>query len=144
MFRTIRLIILLGLLIVSAIATQVQASSSSIYVLRVEGTINPVLIDYIERGIDQAEENNATALIIQLDTPGGLDTAMRDIIKEIVNAKIPVVVYVSPSGARAASAGVFITMAAHVAVMAPNTSIGAASPVALGAEGEQQISETMK
>ncbi len=144
MFRTIRLTLLLGLLIVFAIATQVQAASSSIYVLRIEGTINPVLIDYIERGIDQAEENNATALIIQLDTPGGLDTAMRDIIKEIVNAKIPVVVYVSPSGARAASAGVFITMAAHVAVMAPNTSIGAASPVAMGAEGEQQMSETMK
>ena len=144
MFRTIRLILLLGLLIISAIATQVQAASSSIYVLRIEGTINPVLIDYIERGIDQAEENNATALIIQLDTPGGLDTAMRDIIKEIVNAKIPVVVYVSPSGARAASAGVFITMSAHVAVMATNTSIGAASPVAMGAEGEQQMSETMK
>ena len=144
MFRTIRLIILLGLLIVSAIATQVQAASSSIYVLRIEGTINPVLIDYIERGISQAEENNATALIIQLDTPGGLDTAMRDIIKEIVNARIPVVVYVSPSGSRAASAGVFITMAAHVAVMAPNTSIGAAHPVSIGAEGEQQVSETME
>ncbi len=144
MFRTIRLILLLGLLIVSAIATQVQAASSSIYVLRIEGTINPVLIDYIERGISQAEENNATALIIQLDTPGGLDTAMRDIIKEIVNAEIPVVVYVSPSGARAASAGVFITMAAHVAVMAPNTSIGAAHPVSIGAEGEQGMSETME
>ena len=144
MFRTIRLILLLGLLIVSAIATQVQAASSTIYVLRVEGTINPILVDYIERGIDQAEEANATACIIQLDTPGGLDTAMRDIIKEIVNARIPVVVYVSPSGARAASAGVFITMAAHVAVMAPNTSIGAAHPVSIGAEGEQQVSETME
>jgi membrane-bound serine protease (ClpP class) len=134
----------LGLLIVSAIATQVQAASSSIYVLRVEGTINPVLVDYIKRGISQAEEGNATACIIQLDTPGGLDTAMRDIIKEIVSAKIPVVVYVSPSGARAASAGVFITMAAHVATMAPNTSIGAAHPVAMGAEGEQGMSETME
>ncbi|MBU2607766.1 MAG: nodulation protein NfeD, partial [Chloroflexi bacterium] len=109
-----------------------------------EGTINPILVDYIERGIDRAEEANATACIIQLDTPGGLDTAMRDIIKEMVNARIPVVVYVSPSGARAASAGVFITMAAHVAVMAPNTSIGAAHPVSIGAEGEQQVSETMQ
>ena len=144
MFKKIRLIILLSLLICSAIATQVQADSSTIYVLRVEGTINPILVDYIERGIDQAEENNATACIIQLDTPGGLDTAMRDIVKEIVNAQVPVVVYVSPSGARAASAGVFITIAAHVASMAPNTSIGAAHPVSIGAEGEQQVSETME
>jgi len=144
MFRIIRLIILFGLLIGSIIATQVQAASHTIYVLKVEGTINPILVDYIERGIEQAEEANATACIIQLDTPGGLDTAMRDIIKEIVNARIPVVVYVSPSGARAASAGVFITMAAHVAVMAPNTSIGAAHPVSIGAEGEQQVSETME
>jgi len=144
MFKKIRLIILLSLLICSAIATQVQADSSTIYVLRVEGTINPILVDYIERGIEQAEENNATACIIQLDTPGGLDTAMRDIVKEIVNAQVPVVVYVSPSGARAASAGVFITIAAHVASMAPNTSIGAAHPVSIGAEGEQQVSETME
>ena len=144
MFRIIRLIILFGLLIGSIVATQVQAANSTIYVLKVEGTVNPILVDYIERGIERAEEANATACIIQLDTPGGLDTAMRDIIKEMVNARIPVVVYVSPSGARAASAGVFITMAAHVAVMAPNTSIGAAHPVSIGAEGEQQVSKTME
>jgi len=144
MLRIVRLVILLGLLIVSFIATQAQAASSTVYVLKVKGTVNPILVDYIERGIDRAEEANATACIIQLDTPGGLDTAMRDIIKEMVNASVPVVVYVSPSGARAASAGVFITMASHVAVMAPNTSIGAAHPVSIGAEGEQQVSETME
>lgn len=112
--------------------------------LTVKGTINPVLTDYIGRGIDQAGETGAQAVIIQMDTPGGLDTAMRDIIQSIINARVPVVVYVSPAGARAASAGTYITMAAHVAVMAPNTAIGAATPVALGAEGEAQMSEEMK
>jgi len=133
-----------GLLLAVSIAMNVQAANPRIDVLTVKGTINPVLVDYIERGIDEAEEGGALALIIQLDTPGGLDTAMRDIVQVIVNSQVPVVVYVSPAGARAASAGVFITMAAHVAVMAPNTAIGAASPVAMGAEGEQQMSETMK
>ncbi len=144
MLKTVRLLILSVIAILSAAAINVQAASSSICVLQVEGTINPVLVDYVERGIEQAEEDNAVACIIQLDTPGGLDTAMRDIIKEIVNADVPVVVYVSPAGARAASAGAFITMAAHVAVMAPNTSIGSASPVSIGAEGEQEMSETME
>lgn len=112
--------------------------------LTVKGTINPVLTDYIGRGIDQAEETGASAVIIQMDTPGGLDTAMRDIIQSIINARVPVVVYVSPAGARAASAGAYITLSAHIAVMAPNTAIGAATPVALGAEGEAQMSEEMK
>ena len=142
--KIIRLLLLMGLLIAASIAIEVQAAAPSIDVLHVKGTINPVLVDYIERGIDQAEETNATACIIQLDTPGGLDTSMRDIVQEIVSARVPVVVYVSPSGARAASAGVFITMAAHVAVMAPNTAIGAAHPVAIGAEGEAAMSEAME
>jgi len=138
------LLILIGLLLATSIAVNVQAASPRIDVLKVKGTINPVLVDYISRGIEEAEDNNAEALIIQMDTPGGLDTAMRDIIKDIVNARVPVVVYVSPSGARAASAGVFITIAAHVAVMAPNTAIGAAHPVSVGSEGEQAMSETME
>jgi len=144
MLRIFRIFLLAGLLVIAFLATTVQASSSDIVVLKVKGTINPVLVDYIERGIDRAEEGNATACIIQLDTPGGLDTSMRDIVKEIVNARVPVVVYVSPSGARAASAGVFITMAGHVAVMAPNTAIGAAHPVAIGTEGEAAMSEEME
>ncbi len=144
MLKVMRLILLISLLIVASIAIKVQAASSTIVVIEAEGVINPVLADYIERGIEQAEEDNALALIIQLDTPGGLDTSMRDIVKDIVNARVPVVVYVSPSGARAASAGVFITMAGHVAAMAPNTAIGAASPVSIGPEGEGQMSETMK
>lgn len=144
MIRIIRLSLLLVLIIIGLIATKVQADSPTIAVLTVKGVINPVLADYIDRGIEEAEESNAIACIIQMDTPGGLDTSMRDIVKNIVNARIPVVVYVSPSGARAASAGVFITMAAHVAAMSPNTAIGAASPVSIGPEGEEQVSETME
>ena len=144
--KIIRIILLLGLLIAASISIgiEAQAAGSRIDVLHANGTINPVLANYIERGISQAEEDNAIACIIQLDTPGGLDTAMRDIVKEIVSAEVPVVVYVSPSGARAASAGVFITIAAHVAAMSPNTAIGAAHPVAIGAEGEAQMSEEME
>ncbi|MBA7710194.1 hypothetical protein ES703_119127 [subsurface metagenome] len=144
MLKTIRVLLLLGLLIAASASIGAQAATSStIDVLQAEGVVNPVLADYIERGIEHAEETNAIAVIIQLDTPGGLDTSMRDIVKDIVNARIPVVVYVSPAGARAASAGVFITVAAHVAVMAPNTAIGAAHPVLIGEEGEQQVSEDM-
>lgn len=144
MLRVIRIIMLLGLAIVALISIRAQAASSSVVVLEVRGTINPVLVDYIERGIEHADDVNATACVIQLDTPGGLDTAMRDIVKLIVSADVPVVVYVSPSGARAASAGVFITMAGHVAAMAPNTAIGAAHPVAIGTEGEAAMSEEME
>jgi membrane-bound serine protease (ClpP class) len=144
MLRVIRIILLLGLLIVAGTAIGVQAASPTIVVLTIDGTINPVLAEYISRGIEDAEDSNTTACIIQMDTPGGLDTAMRDIIQQIVNARVPVVVYVSPSGARAASAGTYITLAAHVAVMAPNTAIGAATPVALGSEGEAQMSDEMK
>ena len=128
------LLVLIGLLLVASIATSVQSASPKIDVITIKGTINPVLIDYVERGIEEAEDSGAEALIIQMDTPGGLDTAMRDIIQLIVNSRVPVVVYVAPSGARAASAGVFITIAAHIAVMAPNTAIGAAHPVAMGGE----------
>ena len=146
MLRTIRLTLLIGILTATAIAmaSGAQAANSRIDVLPVKGVINPVTANYVNRGINQAEEANAVACVIQLDTPGGLDTSMRDIVKDIVDSKVPVVVYVSPAGARAASAGVFVTMAAHVAAMAPNTNIGAAHPVAIGEEGEAQMSEEME
>jgi len=145
MLKIIRILTFLGIIIAASASIVAQAAPSSrIDILKAEGVINPVLAGYIERGIEEAEDSNAAAVIIQLDTPGGLDTSMRDIIQNIVNARIPVVVYVSPSGARAASAGVFITVAAHVAVMAPNTAIGAAHPVTIGGEGEQQVSEHME
>ncbi len=141
--RRLLLVFVLLLLGLSASAG-VYAQTPHVDVITIKGAINPVLIDYVERGIEQAEDTGAQALIIQMDTPGGLDTAMRDIIQLMVNARVPVVVYVAPSGARAASAGVFITIAAHVAVMAPNTAIGAAHPVAISEEGEAGMSETME
>ena len=115
--------------------------NSSIYLLQLNGMINPITSQYVVGGIEDAEAEEAECLILQLDTPGGLDTSMRDIIKKMLNSTIPVIVYVSPPGGRAASAGVFITLASNIAAMAPGTNIGAAHPVALG-EGE--IDEEMK
>ncbi|MBE3113443.1 MAG: nodulation protein NfeD [Actinobacteria bacterium] len=115
--------------------------NSSIYLLQLNGMINPITSQYVIGGIEDAEAEKAECLILQLDTPGGLDTSMRDIIKKMLNSTIPIIVYVSPPGARAASAGVFITLASNIAAMAPGTNIGAAHPVALG-EGE--IDEEMK
>ncbi len=95
------------------------------------------MASFINRAVGIAEEDGVP-LIIELDTPGGLDSAMRDIVQRIIISKVPVIVYVYPPGARAASAGVFIAMASHVAAMAPNTVIGAAHPVSIGAEGQPQ------
>jgi len=109
-------------------------------VIELEGTINPGIAQFVTRGIKQAETSKHTMVIIRLDTPGGLDPSMRSIVKAILNAELPVVVYVAPRGARAASAGVMITIAAHVAAMAPQTNIGAAHPVTAGGK---EISKTM-
>jgi len=134
--------LLIGLLVVGLsllVAGEVRADTSSIVVLEVDGTVNPVLSGYIERGIEHAEKDGATC-IIEMDTPGGLDSSMRDIVQSILEADVPVVVYVPPGG-RAASAGAFITMAAHVAAMSPATEIGAAHPVDVSGE---DIGETME
>src|SRR5262245_53994202 len=100
------------------------AASDRVLVLTAKGAVSPVMASYIDRGIRTAEGEGAAAVVLQLDTPGGLDSAMRDIVQRINGATVPVIVYVAPVGARAASAGAFITMAGHVAVMAPNTAIG--------------------
>lgn len=107
-------------------------AAQPIVVATYEGVINPVSAEYVRDAVAFAEKQAAQALVLQLDTPGGLDTSMRLIVKDITGSMVPVVVYVSPSGGRAASAGVFITMAAPVAAMAPGTNIGAAHPVAMG------------
>jgi len=106
-------------------------------VIEINGVINPVASKFITEAIDQSEEDGAQCLIIQMDTPGGLMDSMRSIVKKMLSARVPVVVYVSPSGARAASAGVFITMAGHIAAMAPSTNIGAAHPVTLGSQDKE-------
>ena len=111
--------------------------------IEVDGIINPATAKFIIEGVDQATQQGAQCLIIQLDTPGGLMESMRIIVKKFLASTIPIVVYVAPSGARAASAGVFITMAANIAVMAPGTHMGAAHPVSLG-EGKENKTMTEK
>ncbi|MGM0366769.1 MAG: NfeD family protein [Actinomycetota bacterium] len=111
-----------------------QQAVTDFYLCSIDGIILPSVVSYIEKSVSQAEQDGR-ALIIQMDTPGGLETSMRDIIGVMLSASIPVVVYVAPQGARAASAGVFITYASDIAVMHPSTHIGAAHPVALGSEG---------
>lgn len=127
-------------LVVLLLAAPVHAASVSTITL--EGVISPVTVRLIETAIDRAQASNSDALVIQLDTPGGLERSMRTICQRLLNAPLPVVVYVAPTGSRAASAGVFITMAAHVAAMAPATNIGAAHPVAVGGSGPDK--ESMK
>ncbi len=112
-------------------------------VITIDGVITSPTAKYISKSIEDAKKDNAEGLIILLDTPGGMDTAMRDIAKSILNAPLPVIVFVSPPGARAASAGVIITEAAHIAAMAPGTNIGAAHPVAIGLGGGKDMDKTM-
>jgi len=120
----------------------VAASPTTVEVLTVDGNIVPVIADYIDRGISQAEENGATVCIIELNTPGGLLDSTEKIVLKIMNADVPIVVYVSPKAAWAASAGTFITLSAHIAAMTPGTTMGAAHPVAAG--GEEIPEEQMK
>jgi membrane-bound serine protease (ClpP class) len=109
------------------------ASAKTVYVAKIEDEIiNPISAEYLMNAIDRAETTGAECLIIELDTPGGLLSSTRQIVKKIMNAKVPIVVYVYPRGSRAGSAGVFITLAANVAAMAPSTNIGAAHPVNIG------------
>ncbi len=117
------------------------SAEADVIVINVAGIVNPVMSEFILKGIEKAVQEKADALVIELDTPGGLDTSMRTIVKKIISSEVPVVVYVSPSGARAASAGVFITIAAHVAAMAPGTNIGAAHPVGVGGKMEKTMAE---
>lgn len=112
----------------------------SVHWAQVDGVINPAVAEYLVKAVDNAVEDKAEALVIEMDTPGGLDPSMRTIVKRILSAEIPVVVYVHPTGARAASAGVFILYASHVAAMSPGTNMGAAHPVSMGKEMDETMS----
>jgi len=126
------------LVCVLALAAGAAAAVGHVNVVTIAGSINPASSDYLQHAIEQSEAEGAIAVLIELDTPGGLLASTKDIIQAMLNAKLPIIVYVTPQGAWAASAGTFITLAGHVAAMAPGTSIGAASPVsATGGGGEQ-------
>ena len=121
-----------------ALASAAGAAVAPVDLIKIEGAISPVTLRLVESALDRARLDGAQALVIQLDTPGGLERSMRAIAQRMLNAEIPVIVYVGPTGARAASAGVFLTLAAHVAAMAPATNIGAAHPVAIGGGGDKE------
>ena len=122
-----------------ALPVATAAAPAPVATIDIEGVINPVTLRLVGIAIDRAQAEGAQALVIQLDTPGGLERSMRAIVQRMMNADVPVIVFVAPTGGRAASAGVFITMAAHVAAMAPATNIGAASPVALGGGADKTM-----
>ena len=110
----------------------VRGSETGVLVIEIEGTIEPLTVDHLARGLDEARQNGSSLVVIRLDTPGGLLESTREIVELMLESNVPIAVYVSPAGARAASAGTFVAAAANFAVMAPGTSIGAASPVASG------------
>lgn len=138
----VRVAVLLTIL-AAGIAAAAPAGGD-VWRIRVEGVIAPSSARFIQRAIREAEAQRAQTLVIELDTPGGLLKSMDEITKALLNARVPVIVYISPKGARAASAGVFVTYASHVAAMAPATHLGAAHPVAVGQDGQQQDSTMME
>ena len=138
-------LLLLASLGIFACAGGPDSAPGATHVLTADGVVNPVMNRYIERGIGAAEDDGAGAVVIRMDTPGGLSTSMDNIIKRILDSKVPVIVYVWPSGGRAASAGTYIAYASHIAAMAPATSIGSATPIdASGGDIEGDLGNKVK
>jgi membrane-bound serine protease (ClpP class) len=136
MVNPLRFLSRLVLLACLTLLLAAPASAEMVRVLTVQGPISPASADYLLRGIAKAIDDQAYLIVIEMDTPGGLDTSMRDIIKAILASPVPVATYVSPKGARAASAGTYILYASHIAAMAPATNLGAATPVELAPGGQ--------
>ncbi|MBW2609333.1 MAG: nodulation protein NfeD [Deltaproteobacteria bacterium] len=132
------MLILLGLCTLSFCTPQKVLADNEVMIIELEGAISPGTATFMSRGIKEAEAQGAVLAVIQLDTPGGLASSMRSMVKAIMNSRIPIVVYVAPKGAGAASAGVMVTVSAHVAAMAPGTNIGAAHPVSVGGKDIQK------
>ena len=136
--------LLILLLLLWGIGTAAQQPNQGVVIVaEVRGVINPLTASYLERVMSVAERDQAHAVVLMLDTPGGLESSMREMVQSLLETPFPVVVYVAPGGARATSAGMFLTMAGHVAAMAPATHIGAAHPVPLGMEVDDVMDEKM-
>ena len=144
LLKILRLAVPLLLMLVLPLSAVWAQTRAPVAVIELNGVIDSISSRYVVRAIDAAERNGRELLVIEMDTPGGLDTAMREMIRRILISEIPVVIFVGPDGARAASAGLFIAMAGHVAAMAPSTNIGAASPVSLGGDqsGQSDVLES--
>ena len=140
-----KVLLLLSIFFLFVFVPGIQSQEKApVFTIEIDAIINPATAKFILDSIDEAAQQGAQCLIIKLDTPGGLLESTRMIVKKELASTIPIIVYVAPGGARAASAGVFVTMAAHLAVMAPGTHIGAAHPVTMGGEGKESKTMTEK
>lgn len=134
-----RFILIALLLFWQSISVHASSSTNSIYLVQFSGSVNPGSEEFFNRALEKAKTDSALAVLVELDTPGGLVTSLRGMVKTMMASPVPVIVYVAPSGAQAASAGALLTLAAHVAAMAPGTNIGAAHPVGIGGDGSDSI-----